>query len=55
MIDASLSLKSATAWASSLWTSSVPDRIGEPDAPSPYLRVASMAASFTSSRYEMPR
>jgi hypothetical protein len=33
----------------------VPERIGEPDAPSPYFSVASMAAFLTSSRYEIPR
>ena len=54
-IAASLSLKAATALASSLWTSNVPLRIGEPEAPRPYFRVASMAASLTSWRYEMPR
>ena len=52
---ASLSLKAATAVASSLWMSIVPERIGEPEAPRPYFSVASMAARFTSSRYEIPR
>ena len=54
-MQASLSLKAASSAASSLWMSKVPERIGEPEAPRPYFSMASIAAFFTSGRYEMPR
>ena len=49
-IAASFPLNEATSRASSSWMSNVPERMGEPEAPRPYLFTASMAACLTSSR-----
>ena len=54
-MQASLSLNRASSETNSSWTSKVPERIGEPEAPRPYFSMASVAAFFTSGRYEMPR
>ena len=43
-------LKAASFETSSSWRSMVPLRIGEPEAPVPYFRVASIEASITSGR-----
>jgi hypothetical protein len=50
MMQDSLSLNRASSAANSSWTSKVPDRIGEPEAPRPYFSTASAAAFFTSGR-----
>ena len=53
--QASLPLNRASSAVNSSWTSKVPERIGEPEAPRPYFSRAKAAAFLTSGRYEMPR